>query len=151
VYSGGGIEPDKRLDGPIEGFSPSLFARLLYNRQLFASFAERYVAEGDDRITPTPEQKRVRKGFEVDAAMLQEFKEFIRGQKVKVDEEAFAKDADFLRAMIHYDIDLALFGVSEARRNLVKSDPQAQYALQLFPEAERLAELRARTRRPGGQ
>ena len=59
-----------------------------------------------------------------------------------MDEEAFAKDADFIRAMIHYDIDLALFGVSEARRNLVASDPQAQLALQLFPEAERLSELR---------
>jgi len=44
--------------------------------------------------------------------------------------------------MIHYDIDLALFGVSEARRNLVSRDPQAQLALQMFPEAERLAELR---------
>ena len=37
---------------------------------------------------------------------------------------------------------LALFGVEEARRNLIGKDPQAQFALQLFPEAARLAELR---------
>ena len=27
VYGGGGIEPDRRLDGPVEGFNPSRFAR----------------------------------------------------------------------------------------------------------------------------
>lgn len=142
VYSGGGIEPDRRLDGPIEGFDPSPFGRLVYNRQLFASFAERFAAEGDTRIAPTPGQPRVAKGFAVDDRMLRDFKQFIREQKLKVDEEAFAKDESFLRAMIHYDIDLALFGVSEARRNLIGSDPQAQFALHLFPEAAALAQLR---------
>jgi carboxyl-terminal processing protease len=142
VYSGGGIEPDRRLNGPIEGFDPSPFGRLIYNRQLFATFAERFVAEGDTRIAPRPGQQPVSKGFVVDDEMLRAFKTFIREQKVKVDEEAFAKDAGFLRAMIHYDIDLALFGVSEARRNLVASDPQARFALGLFPEAAQLAELR---------
>ena len=33
-----------------------------------------------------------------------------------MDEAAFTKDEAFIRAMIHYDIDLALFGVAEARR-----------------------------------
>src|SRR4029453_16185532 len=35
VYSGGGVEPDERFDGPIEGFNPSRFARTLYGRSLF--------------------------------------------------------------------------------------------------------------------
>ena len=48
---------------------------------------------------------------------------------------SFAKDDAFIRAMIHYDIDLALFGVEEARRNLIAKDPQAQFALQQFPDA----------------
>ena len=45
--------------------------------------------------------------------------------RVKVDEEAFNKDIEFIRAMIRYDIDLALFGVEEARRRLIADDPQA--------------------------
>jgi hypothetical protein len=44
--------------------------------------------------------------------------------------------------MIRYEINLALFGVSEARRDLVAADPQAQFALKLFPEAEGLLALR---------
>jgi len=152
VYGGGGIEPDRRLNGPIEGFDPSPFGRLVYNRQLSATFAERFAAEGDTRIAPRPDQQRVSRGFVVDDQMLRAFKDFIRGQKVKIDEEAFARDQAFLRAMIHYDIDLALFGVSEARRNLVAADPQAQFALQLFPEAAQLAELRrSRPSRTGAE
>jgi carboxyl-terminal processing protease len=151
VYSGGGIEPDKRLDGPVEGFNPTRFGRLLYARQAFGTFAERYVAEGDTRIAPRPDQKRVARGFTVDDGVLREFKEFLATQKVVVDGESFAKDTDFIRAMIHYDIDMALFGLSEARRNLLARDPQAQFALQQFPEAERLAEMRKNKGiKPGG-
>jgi hypothetical protein len=51
--------------------------------------------------------------------------------------------------MIHYDIDIALFSVEEARRNLVSKDPQMQFALQQFPEAIRLTEL-SRVRTTGG-
>ncbi len=100
------------------------------------------MAEGDTRITPRPDQKRLPRTFTVDDAMLAEFKAFLVAQKVTVDEESFGKDSDFLRALIHYDIDVALFGPSEARRNLLPKDPQARFALQQFPEAERLAELR---------
>jgi carboxyl-terminal processing protease len=143
VYSGGGIEPDKRLDGPLEGFNPTRFSRTLYARQLFDNYAEKFVAEGDTRIAPRPDQRRVAKGFVVDDATVQDFKAYLRTQKVKIDDAAFAKDVDFVKAMIHYSVDLALFGVSEARKNLFARDPQAQYAMQLFPEAAKLAELRA--------
>jgi carboxyl-terminal processing protease len=142
VYSGGGIEPDKRLDGPIEGFNPTRFGRTLYSRQLFDNYAEKYAAEGDTRIAPRPDQRRVSRGFVVDETTLEDFKAYLKAQKTKIDDQAFAKDAEYMKAMIHYSIDLALFGVSEARKNLFARDPQAQYALQLFPEAAQLAQLR---------
>jgi carboxyl-terminal processing protease len=142
VYSGGGIEPDERLDGPVEGFNPTQFGRLIYARQTFATFAERFVAQGDTRVDPRPDQRRVARGFTVDDGMLQEFRTFLTSQKIKVDQEAFAKDSDFIRAMIHYEVDMALFGLSEARQSLLASDPQAQFAMRLFPEAERLVQMR---------
>jgi carboxyl-terminal processing protease len=46
VYSGGGVEPDKRLDGPIEGFNPTRFGRALYSRGLFDVFARQFLAAG---------------------------------------------------------------------------------------------------------
>ena len=68
-----------------------------------------------------------------------------------IDEEAFKSDLTFIKAMIHYEIDLALFGVDEARRNLILQDPQAQFALSQFGEAQRLTELARNTPRGGGR
>jgi len=143
VYSGGGIEPDRRFDGPVEGFSPSLLGRQLYARQLFASYAERYAAEGDTRIAANGAKRLVRRGFGVDDTMLADFRRFVQAApRLRVTDEAFEKDAGFLRAMIRYDIDRALFGMTEARRNLIAVDPQAQFALSTFPDAVALLGLR---------
>jgi hypothetical protein len=43
--------------------------------------------------------------------------------------------------MIRFRIDEAVFGVAEARRHLVMVDPQAQAALAMFAEAQKLTEL----------
>ena len=61
VYGGGGIEPDRRLDGPVEGFNPSRFARTLYARQLFASFAQRFSVDGDTRPGAERQGSQVRR------------------------------------------------------------------------------------------
>lgn len=142
VYSGGGIEPDKHVAGPVEGFNPTRFGRTLYARQMFDEFAERFMAEGDTRLAPAGGKRRlVKPGFEVTDAIVDDFKTFLGTQKVKVDEAAFGEDREFVRAMIRYAIDLQLFGVEAARRRLIASDPQAQFALSQFSEAVRLSDL----------
>jgi carboxyl-terminal processing protease len=141
VYGGGGIEPDKFLAGPVEGFNPTRFGRMLYVRQAFANFADQFSAEGDTRMSAANKtRKRLARGFVVNDAMLNDFKESLRAQKIAIDNDSFAKDDTFIRAMIHYDIDVAIFGVEEARRNLVTRDPQTQFAIQQFPEAIKLTE-----------
>jgi carboxyl-terminal processing protease len=151
VYSGGGVEPDKFFAGPIEGFAPTRFGRLLYARQAFANFADQFTAEGDTRLSAANKSKKaIARGFAVTDQMVKDFRASLEGQRIKIDEESFAKDEAFIRAMIHYDIAIALFGVEEARRNLVAKDPQAQFALSLFGEAERLTQM-ARTRATKGR
>ncbi len=154
VYGGGGIEPDKFFVGPVQGFNPSRFGRSLVSRAAFANFAERYTAEGDTRMSvATAGKKRLARGFVVTDAMIAEFKGFLQNeQKMKIDEDAFLKDLDFTKAMIHYDIDDALFGVAERQKNLIARDPQAQFALAQFGEAVKLTELaRNKTASKGGQ
>ncbi len=142
VYGGGGIEPDKFILGPIEGFNPTRFGRSLWARQTFQNFADEYTAEGDTRLSAANKnQKRIARGFVVNDQMLSDYRAALKLQKITIDEESFAKDDAFIRTMIHYDIDLALFGVEEARRNLIVKDPQAQFALQQFPDAVKLTEL----------
>src|SRR5262245_29726768 len=142
VYSGGGIEPDKFFVGIVQGFNPTRFGRALASRQAFANFAERYTAEGDTRLSAATEgRKRLAKGFTVTDAMVAEFKEFLKSEKVRIEDDSFAKDTEFIRAMIKYDIDDALFGTAERQKNLIAHDPQAQFALQQFGEAVKLTEL----------
>jgi carboxyl-terminal processing protease len=152
VYSGGGIEPDKFMVGPVEGFNPTRFGRTLFARFAFPNFADRFTAEGDTRLSvANKNRKSVARGFELTDAMVAEFKDSLKSQNIVLDEASFAKDESFIRAMIRYDIDLALFGVAEARKNLIAKDPQAQFALSQFPDAVRLSETSSRARVPGGR
>jgi carboxyl-terminal processing protease len=153
VYGGGGIEPDKFLAGPVEGFNPTRFGRSIWARGEFANFADQFAAEGDTRMAAANRnQRRLSRGFTVTDEMVAEFKTHLKNRKIVIDEDAFAKDEQFIRAMIRYDIDLALFGVEEARRNLIAKDPQAQFALQQFPDAVKLTELaRGRSTRGGNE
>ena len=143
VYSGGGIEPDKFVVGAgTEGFNPTRFGRLLYARQEFANFADQFRAEGDTRLSDANKNKKaIARGFEVTDAMLNDFKAQLVARKVKMDEASFAKDETFIRAMIHYEIDAALFSMEEERRNLIARDPQAQFALAQFGDAEALLQM----------
>jgi carboxyl-terminal processing protease len=143
VYSGGGIDPDEFVVGAgMEGFNPTRFGRLLFARQEFANFADQFRAEGDTRLSDANKNKKpIARGFVVTDAMVQDFKTSLASRKLKVDEESFTKDDTFIRAMIHFEIDRALFGMEEARRNVIAKDPQAQFALSQFPEAEHLMEL----------
>jgi carboxyl-terminal processing protease len=142
VYSGGGIEPDKRVAGPIEGFNPGRFGRALYARGTFASYAQKFAAEGDTRVTQrSTGRQTVKRDFKVDDAMVSDFKEQLKTDHLKVDEEGFKKDFEFIRAMLRFEIDNALFGIADARRHLIEVDPQAQAALTMFGEAQKLTEL----------
>jgi len=152
VYSGGGIEPDKFMAGPVEGFSPTKFGRQIWGSGQFQRFADQYMAEGDTRFTAANKnKKRISKGFIVTDEMLQDFRAQLATQRITIDEEAFKTDLNFIKALTHYEIDLALFGVEEARRNLILQDPQARFALAQFGEAQRLTELARNMTRSGGR
>ena len=143
VYSGGGIEPDRRFDGPLEGFNPTRFGRTLYARNIFDIYAQRFTRKGDTRITqaPTTAPRELSPGFEVTDAMVSEFRELVEKSKIRIDEADWQKDLAFIKAMIRYELDLDLFGVEAARKDLVKSDPQLQFAVTLFPDAQRLLDM----------
>jgi carboxyl-terminal processing protease len=147
VYSGGGIEPDRRLAGPLEGFNPSRFGRMLAARQTFENFAQNFSAEGDTRISgPSVGRQTVKRNFVVDDAMLADFRKQLVADNIKIDEAAFQQDIDFIRAMIRFRIDEVVFGIADARRHLVEVDPQAQLAMSMFGEAEKLLALSRATK-----
>ena len=143
VYSGGGVEPDRRFAGTIDGFSPSPFARAILARGFFDSFAERFRRNGDTRLTGADSgtQKAVDSGFSVTDATVAEFKDMVRKTALKWDEKSWQQDVPFITAEMQKEIDSDLFGTAVAYEHLAKKDPQLGFALTQFPEAERLLTL----------
>ena len=141
VYSGGGIDPDRRFDGPSDGFNPTRFGRSIAARNLFDTYAQQFSRRGDTRISrPGGKTRELDANYEVTDAMLGEFKALVQKSPIVFDEASWQKDLEFIRAMIRREIDMDLFGVSLAYQNLAKRDPQLQYAVSLFPEAQQLLE-----------
>jgi carboxyl-terminal processing protease len=146
VYSGGGVEPDRHVPGQYEGFNPTPFGRTLLFQ--FQDYAQKFTAEGDTRFSQQSTGRRdVARNFVVDDAMLADFREHLKTRRVKIDEEAFRKDLPFIKAMIRYRIEDVVFGVAEAKRHLLTQDPQAQVALSVFGEAEKLLAMSKGTTR----
>jgi hypothetical protein len=115
---------------------------MLASRGAFVNFAERFMKDGDARpVAKSAARHKVSPDWQVTDAILDEFKQFIASQGVKIDEAALAADKTFLTAMIRYEVDYDLFGVGEARRRLALADPQAKAALQDFDAAEKLLAL----------
>lgn len=73
--------------------------------------------------------------------MVAEFRQLVEKARLRIDEAAWQQDLSFIRAMLRFGIDVDLFGVEIARRNLSREDPQLRHALTLFPEAETLMRL----------
>lgn len=152
VYSGGGVEPDKYLAGPTGaeqgfGFNTTPFGRMLYARQTFESYAQKYMAVGDTRIAQQGTGRvSVAANFTVTDAMVDDYKQQLIADRFKIDDAAFAQDGEFIRAMIRYRIDEAVFGISEARRHIVAVDPQAKLGMTFFAEAQALAGVSRGTR-----
>ena len=73
--------------------------------------------------------------------MLLDFRQQLIADGVTIDEDGFKQDLEFIKAMMRFEIDAALFGVSDAWRHMIAVDPQAQVALGQFGEAQRLMEL----------
>jgi carboxyl-terminal processing protease len=144
VYSGGGIEPDHFVAGPVEGFNPTRFSRLVMGRGAFIEFAERFTKEGDSRpaAISAAATHKVAPGWQLTDSIVAEFHKYLADQRVRVDEAAFTTDLPFIRAMIRFEVDVDLFGVEEARRNLSKVDPQTISALGYFDEAKALQSLK---------
>ena len=141
VYSGGGVEPDKRFEGQYDGFNPTRFGRSLAARNLFDVFAQRFSRKGDTRIAPSATPRELAQDYEVTEEMVAEFKAFAQKSPITWDEAAWQQDSEFIKAMIQREIDVDLFGVATAYKNLARRDPQLRFALTQFPEAQQLLEL----------
>ncbi|HEU4400800.1 MAG TPA: S41 family peptidase, partial [Candidatus Polarisedimenticolia bacterium] len=127
VYGGGGIRPDVIVDPD----TTSKFVDQLERGQIFFHFAVDFNAR----------HKSVPRGFEITPEVLQEFQAFLDKRKVKWSVEEIENNKERLRSEIKEAIASALWGLEEGYKVYAESDRQIQKALELFPQAQQLANL----------
>ena len=125
VYGGGGITPDVKVPTP----KTNLFEDTMLQKYAFFNFAKHYV------INHT-----VTKQFEVDDAVMQEFRKFLDDQKIPYTDADLAANADWVRTNIKSELFINEFGQQAGLQVQAENDPEVQKALGLLPEAKQLAD-----------
>ena len=136
VYGGGGITPDEKI--------PDLKSDHLEEQVLghnsFAHFAQHYLAV----------HTSVPRDFQVDDAVLGEFKAFLKDKKIDYNDKDFNNDLDYIRTSIKAELLTSQFGQTLGMQVRAGWDPQIQKALSFMPEAEALYEHKLPTQQGGG-
>jgi carboxyl-terminal processing protease len=125
VYGGGGITPDVKLD-PVKS---NHFQDTLLQHYAFFNFAKHYM------LTHHPT-----KNFEVDDAVVQDFRKFLDSEKVPYSEADLLENNDWVRSGLKSEIFVDAFGQEEGLKVRAESDPEVVKALDLLPQAKALAE-----------
>ncbi|MGA2050157.1 MAG: S41 family peptidase [Terracidiphilus sp.] len=123
VYGGGGITPDEKIEVP----KSTRFEQELLAKNVFFHFAPGYVAN-----------HTVDKNFEVNEAVISEFKQFLTSRNIPWSEADINGTKEWLKASIKDKIVTIQFGQLQGLRTLADWDPQIQKALTFLPEAQAL-------------
>jgi carboxyl-terminal processing protease len=121
---GGGIAPDVEI--PSRKLDPWL--AFLDQTGAFTNFASDYLTLNE----------RVNKSFEPDAAILKDFREFLTRGRVRVPDEYWARDQNYLRLRIKVELLNLVFGLSTGEEVETKGDPQIQKAASLFSQIPKI-------------
>jgi carboxyl-terminal processing protease len=125
VYGGGGITPDVKID-PIKG---NRFQDEMLQHYAFFNFAKHYIVA-----------HHVTKSFEVDDAVMQEFRKSLDADKVPYTEADLLQNDEWIKSNIKSEIFVDAFGQEEGLKVKAETDPEVLKALDLLPQARALAE-----------
>jgi carboxyl-terminal processing protease len=121
VYGGGGITPDEKIpEIKVNHFENDM---LIHGDQFF-HFATHYLA------THT-----VAKDLVVDAALQQQFKDYLKSQKIDFTDKDFADNLDWVKAKLKSELFISQFGQTSGNKVMTEWDPQIAKALTYMPEA----------------
>ena len=123
VYGGGGITPDEKVESP----KGNNFQDTLLYKATFFHFAAHYLAN-----------RTVDKNFQVDEAVMTEFKQFLTSQDIPFTEKDLNDNMDWLKTSIREKVITSQFGQLQGLRVMADWDPMIQKALTFLPEAQAL-------------
>ncbi len=124
VYGGGGITPDVHLEPP----KATPFQDALLDREdIYQGFTEVYLSH-----------HTVTKDFQVDDAVLSEFKKYLASQNIEYTPQEFNDNLDWLKTNIRAKIFGTVLGYNQGLKVEANWDPEIQQAIGLLPQAAQL-------------
>ena len=134
VYGGGGITPDEFIEaGRITRFTSSLIGK-----RIFFEFGSNY---GSNHREWGKNFDTFRKTFVVNDEMINQLKEIIEKQKLEFNQEAFDKDADYIKLLMKAEVARNLWNSEHYYQVRMENDKQLRTALTMMPEAKEIGEL----------
>jgi carboxyl-terminal processing protease len=125
VYGGGGITPDV----PVAPVKSNHFQDTLLQHYAFFNYAKRYVVS-----------HRPSKNFEVDDAVLQDFRKSLDEANIPYTQAELVDNADWVKSNIKAEIFVDAFGQDDGVKVRAEADPLVVKGLELMPQAKALAE-----------
>src|SRR5882762_7809432 len=125
VYGGGGITPDVKL----APFKSNKFQDSLLQHYALFNFAKHYTIS-----------HKITQNFEVDDAVLLDFRKFLDSEKIAYTEAEIIESNDWLRSNIKSELFVDTFGQEEGLKVRAETDPDVIKALELMPQARALAD-----------
>jgi len=119
VTVGGGITPDVT----IAGRSDDPWLAFVTQRGYLTSYAESYLTT----------HGRLAEPFEVSPEVLEDFKTTLGRNGVRVPDEYWSKDQDYLKLRLRVELTNLVYGLERGDELETKGDPQVQQAASLFP------------------
>jgi carboxyl-terminal processing protease len=137
VYGGGGVTPDYI----VKSDRLTEYAVQLRSRLVFLEYANTYVDRNgaDLRERFGKDVRRFTREFTVTDAMLGDVRALAGQKKVEMNTEQYDKDLRFIKAFVKAFIARNIWGNEGSARVMLEEDAQFRKALNLFPEAEKIA------------
>jgi carboxyl-terminal processing protease len=123
VYGGGGITPDEKIEQP----RSNPFEASLLQHTAFFNFTKHYLAH-----------REIQQNFVVDDAVLNDFKAYLKSEKIDYTDADFTTNLDWIKSNIKGSLFISQFGTNEGLHAMMDSDPQVAKALTYMPEAQAL-------------
>jgi carboxyl-terminal processing protease len=123
VYGGGGITPDEK----ISNMKSNRFQDSLFIHYAFFNFSKHYLAS-----------HTITKDFQVDDAVMQQFKDFLKTNQIDYTDNDIAGVSDWVKANIKRELFTSQFGQLEGLKVAAEWDPQIAKAVTYLPEAQTL-------------
>jgi carboxyl-terminal processing protease len=139
VYGGGGITPDYVIKAP----PFTAVTQTILRRGLVDQFVSTYL-DGKGlgiRTEYAKDWNRFKKSFSITGELLEEFRSFLTKSEIKIDEKEFEKDLPFIKTRLKATFARNFWGNEGWYPMMLQVDTQFQKALNLFPEAEKIAKL----------